>query len=462
MKVDNKQKGISLENKKIFESDPVAIAIRKLAVPTVVSMLIIIFYNMVDIFFVGQLGEPNKVAAISVATPIFLLLMAFGNMFGIGGATFISRALGKREDYKVKNISSFCFYGSIFIGLFSALIYSLNSREILLFSGASENTFYDAKLYLDTITYFAPVVVLTSTLSNLVRGEGEAKKAMKGMVIGTLINIILDPIFILDSITIFSTKIPLLSMGVKGAAVATIIGNSVSVLYFIWFIVVEKCSTLNLNIKYFKIRDRIFVEVISIGLPAALVNILMSISNIILNIVLSKHGDISIAAMGVALKANLLAVLIQEGIASGTQPLIAYNYGAKNFKRQHEIMTFSMKLNFIIGLILAIIYVIFANKIVKIFILNNQVISLGATMLRSLMVSIPFVGIMFVYQFSFQAMGNSIASFVLAISRQGFIYIPVLFFLDSILGLNGIAFAQPISDIISAIIGFIIFKYISK
>ncbi|MGD1822849.1 MAG: MATE family efflux transporter [Pleomorphochaeta sp.] len=463
MDTNNKKEENSLVlNRDIFENDPIPVAMRKLALPTVVSMLIIILYNMVDIFFVGQLNDANKVASISVASPIFLLLMAFGNMFGIGGATFISRALGKRKDYIVKNISSFCFYGSIFIGIFSAVIYSLFSKSIIYFSGASDNTFLDAKIYLDTIAYFAPVVVLTSTLSNLVRGEGAAKRAMNGMVLGTITNIILDPIFILDKISIFNINIFLIGMGVKGAAVATIIGNCISVAYFIWFIVIKKTSILNLNIKYFKMRNRIFIEVFSIGLPAALVNILMSVSNILLNIVLAKHGDIAIAAMGVAIKANLLTVLIQEGIASGSQPLIAYNYGAKNIKRQKASMNYAIKLNFIFGLILSISYIIFANQIVHIFISDTEVIKLGAMMLRTLMISIPFVGIMFVYQFSFQAMGNGFASFILAVSRQGFIYIPVLFLADYIIGLNGIAFAQPISDIISALIGFIIFLKLEK
>lgn len=457
MITDKKEKGISRENRKIFESDPISHAVLKLAVPTVVTMLIIILYNMVDIFFVGQLGDPNKVAAISVATPIFLLLMAFGNMFGIGGATFISRALGKREDYKVKNISSFCFYGSIFIGVVSALVYSLYSKSIIFSSGASENTYRDAKLYLDTIAFFAPIVVLSTTFSNLVRGEGSAKKSMNGMVLGTLTNIILDPIFILDYINIFGFKFNLLAMGVKGAAIATIIGNSISVSYFLWIILIKNKSILNLNIKNFKMRDNIFKEVISIGLPAALVNILMSISNILLNTVLAKHGDVAIAAMGVALKANLLAVLIQEGVSSGTQPLIAYNYGAKNISRQKEAMKFAMKVNFIIGLTLAIIYIIFASQIINIFIANAVVIEMGAKMLRALMISVPFVGIMFVYQFTFQAMGNGFASLVLAVSRQGFIYIPVLYLLDYLMGLNGIAFSQPISDILSAIIGALIF-----
>jgi multidrug efflux pump len=450
-----------IQNIALFEKEPVPKAVLKLAVPTVISMMVTVLYNMVDTFFVGQIGDPNQVAAVSVATPVFLLLMAAGNMFGVGGSTFLSRALGEKDYSKVSHISSFCFYGGIAAGVTSCMIFMLFATPILTASGASDNTLGFACTYLKYIAWGAPAVVLSSAFSNLIRGEGAAKVSMNGMMIGTIANIILDPVFILSRISLGAVHIPLLGMGVGGAAIATVLGNILTVSYYLVYIM-RGTSQLSLRPSDFMIRGGILTGVTAIGIPASLNNILMSTSNIILNKFLASYGDIAIASMGIAMKANMLVVFVQLGLAMGSQPLIGYNYGSKNFVRMKSVMKFTMVSNVISGTVLMIVYLLFSHQIIGIFISNSEVISQGVPMLRALMLSVPVLGIMFVFEFAFQALGEAVPTLVLSISRQGFVFIPMLFIGRAVAGLNGIIFAQPVADIIAVFISLGMFLRISK
>ena len=438
------------KNIDIFESDPIPRAVAKLAIPTVASMLVAVIYNMVDTFFVGKLGDPNQVAAVSIATPVFLFLMAAGNMFGMGGSSFISRALGEKKIDKVRHISSFCFYGSIAIGLAGAIFFLGGMKTILSLIGSSEATAPFAKDYLSYIAYGAPLVVLSTAYSNLVRGEGAANTAMIGMMSGTVANIILDPIMILT-----------LKMGVSGAAIATVIGNGVSLAIYLVHICSKK-SLLSINIKDFRIGERIATSVIAIGLPASLNNILMSLSNIVLNNFLSSYGDIPVASMGVAMKANMLVVFLQIGVAAGVQPLIGYCYGAKNYKRMKGTMRFAMLTNLVIGCLMTTIYIFFSRNIISMFISDEKVIETGNMMLRALMISAPILGALFIFNFSFQAMGKALQALALSISRQGFVFLPMLFIGRAIAGLNGLIYAQPTADFVSIFIAFAMFMFLNK
>ncbi len=446
---------------RVFEKDPVPRAVAKLAIPTVASMIVTVFYNVVDTFFVGQLGDPNQVAAVSIATPVFLFTMATGNIFGIGGSSFISRSLGERKLDRAEHISSFCFYGGIVTGLIATVIFLLFMDSILIASGASSYTIVYARQYLSVVACGAPFVVLATAYNNLIRGEGAAKTSMAGMMLGTVANIILDPIFILPDLKIGNFVIPLLGMGVTGAAIATVLGNMISVVYFLIFIRSGR-SILSLRPADFKIGGGIFTGVIAIGLPASLNNVLMSLSNIMMNKMLVQYGDIAVASMGIAMKANMLVVFIQLGLAAGIQPLIGYNYGAKNYARMKSIMKFAMLCNVTIGTILTGIYVIYAREIVNLFIENREVIDTGTLMLRALMVSNPILGVMFVFTFTFQAMGKAVQPLILSISRQGFVFIPMLFIGRAFAGLNGVIFAQPVADFVSIFISLGMFLAISR
>ena len=448
-----------LKNIDVFEKDSIPKAVFKLALPTVLSMIVAVFYNMVDTFFVGQTGDANQMAAVSVATPVFLFFMAAGNIFGIGGSSFLSRALGEKHYDKAKNISSFCLYAGIFTGLFGAVLMFTFMRQILEAVGTSPNTFDFAKSYLSWIACGGPAIVVSTAFTNLLRGEGAAQSSMHGMMAGTIANIILDPVFILDSFL----GIPCLGLGVAGAAIATVIGNIVSILFFFFHICSKKAnSVLTLSPRYFAIRGGILKGVFLIGLPASLTNILMSMSNILMNKYLVSYGDIPVAGMGVAMKANMLVVFVQLGLAMGIQPLVGYNFGAKNFRRMKAAMKFALICDLIAGFLITIVYFIFSREIIRIFINDEGVIEMGVIMLRALMMSTPVLGIQFVLNFSFQAMGKAKQSLALAVSRQGFIFFPATIILNMIFGLKGLVYAQPIADYVSILLAIAMFLYMNR
>ena len=448
---------MEIKNIDLFENAPVPKAVFSLAVPTVLSMIVSVFYNMVDTFFVGQTGNPHQVAAVSVATPVFLFFMAAGNIFGIGGSSFLSRALGEKHYDKVKKISAFCFYGGIVVGIAGQILMFAFMRPILQAVGTSGNTFEFARQYLSWVACGGPAIVVAGAFTNLIRGEGAAKSSMAGMMAGTVANIILDPIFILDSFL----GIPGLGMGVAGAAIATVIGNLVSIAVFLLH-VCSKNSVLSIKPRHFSVRGGILTGVLAIGLPASLVNILMSLSNIVTNKILVSYGDIPVAAMGIAMKANMLVIFVQLGFAMGIQPLIGYNYGARNFARMKSVMKFSMLCVVIAGCTLTGIYFACSRQIINVFINDQAVIETGIKLLRMLMCSGPFIGIMFVFNFTFQAMGKAIPALVLAASRQGFIFLPMIYTLNAIFQLDGVILAQPIADFCAIFIALGMFLSMNK
>lgn len=470
-----------IKNIEIFESAPVPKAVFKFALPTVLSMIVAVFYNMVDAFFVGLTGDPSQFAAVNVATPVFMFLMAAGNIYGMGGSSFISRALGEKNYGKVKNISSFCFYAGIITGIIGGTLIIWKMTSILSAIGTTETTAPFARAYLSIVALGGPIIVISNAYTNIIRSEGAAHNSMAGMMAGTIANIILDPVFILDNFL----GIPCLGMGVQGAAIATVIGNAITLVIYIAHIV-SKSSSLSINPKFFKVRGGILRGVLEIGLPASLTNILMSLSSILTNNLLAAYyavpvketdliplfktiidgqavyGDIPTAAMGVALKANMLAIFIQLGIAMGVSPLIGYNYGSKNYKRMKSFVKFAILVNVIIGFVLTGIYFIFTKQIINIFSKDPAVVEMGRIMIYSLMASTPIIGIMFVLNFSFQALGKGIQSLVLAVSRQGFVFLPAILIMSKVFGMIGIIFAQPIADAIAVFIALGMFLYMNK
>ena len=455
------------DNKQVFESYSIPKAVATMAVPSMLGMLINIVYNLADTFFVGQTGDSNQVAAVSVSMPLFLIFIAVGNLFGVGGCAFISRSLGEGRQDRVKKISSFCIYTSILLGIVLGVLFMVFKTPLLYMVGASDNTIGFASDYLKWVAIGSPSVITAITVCNLVRGEGAAKTSMFGSILGQVVNIVLDPIFILSGgDELFGFKMPFgFGLGVAGAAIATVIGNICSVVFFLLYFLKGK-SILSITPKRYTFKDGIAKGVINVGLPASLNNLLMSLSNIIVNIVLVSYGDNAVAAMGVAMKANMLVVMLQIGLGQGVQPLIGYCYGARNYDRMKKCLHFSMVCNIVIGTIMTLFYVVFKENVISMFIDDANVIELGVKMLIALMSPGPIIGIMFVLNFSFQGMGKGIQSLILSIGRQGLIYIPLLFILNAAVGLEGIIWAQASADyacvIMSLIMWFVVKKGIKK
>lgn len=433
----------------IFSTAPVPKAVAKMAIPTMLSMLITVIYNMVDTFFVGQTGDASQVAAVSLGTPVFMLIMAIGVVFGAGGSSVIARALGQNDHKRIRQVSSFCFYAVLGAGVIMIGLLLAGMGGILNVLGASESTRAFAGEYLLWISIGAPFIMLSNALSNIIRSVGAAKEATVGMMAGTVLNIILDPILILG-----------LGWGVRGAAIATVIGNLANTAYYLWYLLRHK-DLLSCAPQDFRCRG-VIGAVVAVGLPTALNNIMMSVSNILLNNFLGGYGDTAVAAMGVATKANMLVVLLQLGLALGVQPLIGYNYGAKNIQRLKSITKFSLGCTLVLGVALTAVYYFAADAIVGVFISDAQVVANGVPMLRALMVSAPLLGILFVFSNALQAMGKAVPSLLLSISRQGFVFIPLLFILNPLFGLQGIIYAQPAADLFSVALSAILFVTIVK
>lgn len=280
-------------NKELFEHAPISKAVTVMAVPTIITMLVVVIYNMADTFFIGQTNDAMQVAAVSLSTPVFMLFMALGNLFGIGGSSAISRALGAGQEERAKHISSFCAYAALGAGVLFMLIFLIGMNGILALIGASENTIAYARTYLSYVSFGGPFIMFGTAFGNILRGEGAAKQSMAGNLIGTVTNIVLDPILILWA-----------GMGVAGAAIATVIGNMAACCFYLHYLLRGK-SVLSIHPKHFRAGEGIALGVMAIGIPASLNNILMSCSNIVYNKQLVGYGDTPVAAMGVAMKTNM-------------------------------------------------------------------------------------------------------------------------------------------------------------
>ncbi len=440
------------DNTLVFSEYKIPKAVATLSLPAMLGMLINIVYNLADTFFVGQTGDANQVSAVSVAMPLFLFFLAIGNLFGVGGCAFISRSLGEGNRDKIKSISSFCIYTAIGVSILLAAVFLLFRRPMLFLAGASDNSIGFAVDYLFWISLGAPFIVTSINVGNLIRGEGAAKDSMVGMVIGQLTNIVLDPIFILSSgDKLFGFTLPFgLGIGVAGAAIATVIGNIVSVLYYLIYFLRGK-SILSITPERYTVKEGIPKGVVSVGAPAALTNLLMSMSNIVTNMFLSNYGDTAVAAMGVAMKANMLVVMLQLGLAQGIQPLVGFCYGAKNYTRMNKSIRFGILCNLIIGASMTAFYFFARAQVIGAFIDNDEVVGYGVKMLTALMSSGAVLGILFIINFAFQGMGKGLQSLILAVGRQGLVFLPLLFIMDKLVGLEGIIWAQPTADFICII-----------
>lgn len=439
------------KREKIFSSYPIPKAVAALALPCVLSNIVNVIYNMADTYFVSLMEDTNATAAVSITMPVFLFFVAFGNIFGVGGSAYISRSLGAGKREKVKQISSFCVFSSIGAGvlLLSLILIFINPLVSGLGASAGAVSEY-SRDYLKYIALGGPLIVTSITASNLIRGEGAAKESMIGMMIGTVTNIILDPVMIL-----------IFDMGVGGAAIATVIGNLASVVYYAFYLI-RGNSILSCNPKRFYAGDRIAANVIPIGVPAAINNILMSLSNIILNNLMKDYGEAAVAALGIAMKVNMLIVFVQMGMGMGIQPLIGYSFGAKNIKRLKGTIKFTILCTFIFGTILSVLYFIFTSSIINLFNGENDplVTEYGVKILRALIITGPFIGIMFAFNFAFQGMGKPVPSLVLSLGRQGLIFLPVVIIMNRIFAFDGIIYAQPAADLICVVLSAIMFAVI--
>ncbi len=424
----------------VLEQMPVGSAILNLALPSVLGMLVNIFYNLTDTFFIGKLHNEALVAAVSISLPAYTFQMAIAGIFGFGGASYLSRLLGKKDYQSARETTSTAVFSTLILSFILALVGILSIPLFLKAAGAAGETALAAHQYLFWILLGSPFILLKFALVQLIRGEGGARYAMYGLFIGTGANIILDPIFIFG-----------LKMGVTGAAVATVIGQGLAMCYFIWYYLSEHAVAAP-AIKYLHLRWEIFREILVIGIPASLNQIMMSIGNTIAYSLAAVYGVSTVAALGVSARVFSIPIFVFIGVSIGVQALIGFNYGAGNFPRMKKAISTAILINLSLGVVFTLLFAIFPKQLIGMFIRNEDTMEIGRQVLRAYVFAIPFAGIGMILMNSLQAMGKALPAFIVSISRQGLAYIPALLILDKFFGFGGLVFALPLAGAVTTLL----------
>ncbi len=429
-----------MKNKNMIENGSYGKLFLNLCVPTIVIMLVMVIYNMADIFFIGRAGNANMVAALSMSMPLFTILSGLGNILGAGGCTAMSLALGSNDSAKLRAYSAFCFYGSIGIGLIFGIVSLLGLGPICRLFGANEDTFGYMQDYLRIIAIGAPILLFNNVFMNLIRADGSASASMVVNLMGTFTNIILDPILI----SVFH-------LGVSGAALATVIGNAVSVIYLLFYTGKHK-DLFSFRLKDLSLKGAVAGRVISLGLPLSISTLLTSASSIVSNKMMISYGATAVAANGVAGKMGMLITMLIMGICMGLQPAISYNHAAGNNKRVGEILLKSTGLTAVLGTVLMIGSLIFRESLLAAFINDPAVIRQGRIMMLASVLVGPIYGMYQLCQTYLQSTGRAKYATVVSMLDKGLIFIPMLLLLNAVFGLNGLIFAGFVTNVLSIVV----------
>jgi putative MATE family efflux protein len=420
-----------------------------LSIPSIIAMLTNAIYNLVDTFFIGRIGT-SAVGAVAVAFPIFNLIGAVGLTYGVGAASYVSRLLGAGEKEQADKAASTALFTSLATGIAFALLGLMYLDPLLTAFGATETIMEYAREYTMIIIMGSIFTMMNMTMNNLVRAEGNAQRFMVAMVSGALLNVALDPIFIFG-----------FGMGIKGAAVATVISQSVSTVIILEYFVRKKSFT-NLSIRLFRFSLHIYSEIFKIGLPTFLRQFLSSFSVALLNNAAGAFGDHAVAAVGITMRVLMLGMMVLFGYGQAFQPVAGYNYGAKKFSRVFEALKFSILVTTVFATFFAIIGMVIPGSIVSIFSNDPEVIDVGSRALRAVSIFFPSFGFVITFTVLFQALGKGFAAGLLSMSKQGLFLIPAIIVLPRLFELNGVIYAQTIADFFTLFVASILAMMIVK
>jgi Na+-driven multidrug efflux pump len=430
----------------IFERMPVPKALATLAIPTIISQLISMIYNLADTYFIGMTNDPAKVAAATAAFVLFFMMNALANLFGVGGGTLISRLLGKGKGEEAKNVSSFSFYGTILVTAVYSSVCLLFPRQIMMAVGADENTYEYVFSYVLWVVIVGGIPTTVSmALAHFLRSEGFAKYASFGLGLGGVLNIILDPIFMFFIMPE--------GQEVAGAAMATCFSNVISMIFFLLVLYHLRAKTvLSVSPKYIPAGFSYLREILVTGIPSALTAFFASVSNLFLNNFASGYGVEAFAALGIVKKIDMLPLNVGMGLCQGMLPLVAYNYGAGNRERMKKVITACRVAGIAFALFCVLLFEIFSEQIVYFFIEEAKTVALGTNYLRICCLATPLLFCNLLATFALQAMGRGPQSLLLSVCRQGLVNIPMLFLLNYLFGLYGVVSAQLVADSITILI----------
>lgn len=432
------------EKIELFENMPVKKAVIKLSVPTVLSSLVMVIYNLADTYFVGMLDNPIENSAVTLAAPLLLAFNAVNNLFGVGSSSMMSRALGRKDFDTVYRSSAFGFYCALISGVLFSLLYTLLHIPLLTILGADSETVTATQQYLKwTVSFGAVPAILNVVLAYLVRAEGASLHASVGTMSGCILNIILDPFFVLPQF---------FDMGATGAGLATFVSNCFACLYFFILLFVKRKSTfVCIHPKMFTLKKEIVSGVFAVGVPASIQNLLNVTGMTVLNNFTAAFGSSAVAAMGIAQKINMIPMQVALGFSQGIMPLISYSYASKNVKRMKKALVFSSEISIGFLLMATIGFYIFSGGLISMFMQNEAIVAYGSKFLKGMCLSLPFLCMDFIAVGVFQACGMGKKSLIFAIMRKIVLEIPALFLLNYLYPLYGLAYAQTVSEIILAV-----------
>lgn len=434
----------------LFAKAPVKKVYFQLALPVVLGMVASMVYNLADTFFVAKTGNTALVAGVALGTPLFSFMLAIGDIFGLGGSAVISRLLGEKKYALSAKISSFSLYITIAFSLLLTAIMLIFERPILNLLGATPQTYQYAADFYRILVGGSVFIIVSLVPGNIIRTEGLAVKSMIATLSGTILTIILDPLFLF-----------VFDMGAKGIALANVLGYAVNC-GILFYYMNRDCKILSLKLRDCQINLHNLKLVLAIGIPASLTNLMQSFGVALLNNHLSKYGASAVAANGIVAKIYMIVILVMVGFAFGAQPLIGYNYGAKNKERFKEIMRFDFLVEVVYSLVLAVILMVLAPVLVKIFMTDAKIVEQGTYMLRATLLTALFVGAILVFTTVFQSAGKAWSALIMALARQGVVYAPCMVILANSVGYHGIIWAQPVADAVTFVIGWVLYRKVIK
>lgn len=432
-----------LDEKELFESVPVPKAVARLIVPTIISQIVTVIYNLADTFFIGRIGDSAMVAGATLVSPWFNLLTALSNLVGIGGISVMDKLLGRHEYDDVKKVSSFSFWtGIVMCALFCGLTFAFAGPLLSLLSIAGGGDAGDGALgyaysyMLWTVVIGGLPTMLAMTLAHFLRGEGQAKKASAGMMLGGILNIGLDPLFMFA-----------FGMGFTGAGVATALSNLISFVFLLGvFLYGRKQSTMSLSPRRFSLRYA--GQVPSVGLSAAFTTLLANVVFMIINILSYGYGTQAVSAYGIVKRLDQIPLGISLGLSQGVMPLIAYNYGSGDYARLKKVSVFSWILAAAMAAVCVVLFETLAPYIARLMLDDEDTVPLTTNFLRIACTAVPFTSVNALVMYFFQAMGKGAQATVLAVCRQGALNIPFLFLMNWLVGLYGMIWVQLIIELI--------------
>lgn len=427
----------------LFEKTKVSKAVMTLAIPTVISSLVMVLYNIADTYFVGMMNDPIQNSAVTLAAPVLLAFNAVNNLFGVGASSMMSRGLGRKDYDTVRRSSAMGFYFALICGVLFSLVYTAFRSPLLTVLGADSVTSAATGEYLKwTVSCGAAPAILNVVLAYLVRAEGSALHASIGTMSGCVLNIILDPIFILPWG---------LNMGAAGAGLATFISNCIACVYFFILLYVKRSRTyVCISPSMFRPNRAIMLGIFAVGIPAAIQNLLNVTGMTVLNNFTADFGADAVAAMGIVQKINMIPMQIALGFSQGIMPLISYNYASGNIPRMKKTLFFTLKVMLTFLITVSAGYYIGAGGLTSLFMKNEAIIAHGIKLLRGMCLGIPFLCVDFLAVGVFQACGMGKKALVFAVLRKIVLEIPALFILNAIFPLYGLAYSQLTAEVILA------------